>query len=560
MAPAKTPSTPASRRRGPARRRGRRGGRTSPSASGARSARTTAPTATPGTHFTHDQARSRAYRWGEDGLAGISDDRQRLCLALALWNGADPILKERMFGLTNSEGNHGEDAKEYWFYLDSTPTHSYLKCLYKYPQRAFPYGDLVAENGRRGKLDYEYELLDTGIFDDDRYFDVVVEYAKAAHDDILMRVTAHNRGPDAATLHVLPTLWFRNTWSWGGDVAKPSIADGVARHPELGEWRFDTDGELWYCDNETGSKAAINDHLIARRRRCSTSGTKCAAHHLLEVPAGESREVRVRLTASTTRRRLRRRLRHPHRGGRRVLRDRHPGHARRRQDARHAPGAGRAAVGQAVLRVRRPPLAARARRQPVGPERAGRAQRPLVPHGRRRRHLDAGQVGVPVVRGLGPGVPLRAAVAGRRRLRQGAGRAAPAHALHPPQRADPGVRVELLRRQPAGDGVGGAVGLPARGGDPRRGRPRLARAHLPAPADELHLVGQPQGPRRAQPLPGRLPRPRQHRDLRPLGAAAGRRDAAPGRRHRVDGALLPVDAADRGRARPRAIRATRTSR
>ena len=147
-------------------------------------------------YLTHDQARSRAYRWGEDGIAGICDERQRLCLSLALWNGADPILKERIFGLTNSEGNHGEDAKEYWFYLDSTPTHSYLKCLYKYPQRAFPYEDLVATNRSRGKQDYEYELLDTGVFDEDRYFDVVVEYAKAAHDDILMRVTAHNRGPE----------------------------------------------------------------------------------------------------------------------------------------------------------------------------------------------------------------------------------------------------------------------------------------------------------------------------------------------------------------------------
>src|SRR4051794_35242044 len=186
-------------------------------------------------YFPHDQARSRAYRWGEDGIAGVCDDRQRLCLALALWNGQDPILKERMFGLTNSEGNHGEDAKEYWFYLDSTPTHSYLKCLYKYPQAAFPYDDLLAENGRRGKQDYEYELLDTGVFDEDRYFDVFVEYAKAAPDDILMRVTVHNRGPDAAPLHVLPTLWFRNTWSWGGDEPRPSITGAVASHPELGE-------------------------------------------------------------------------------------------------------------------------------------------------------------------------------------------------------------------------------------------------------------------------------------------------------------------------------------
>ncbi|WP_037500084.1 MGH1-like glycoside hydrolase domain-containing protein, partial [Solirubrobacter soli] len=246
--------------------------------------------------LTHDQARSRAYKWGEDGLAGICDDRQRLCLALALWNGQDPILKERMFGLTNSEGNHGEDAKEYWFYLDSTPTHSYLKCLYKYPQRAFPYADLVAENGRRGKQDFEYELLDTGIFDDDRYFDVVVEYAKAAHDDILMRVTAHNRGPDAAPLHLLPTLWFRNTWWNGGE--KPSIARGVATHAELGDWRFITDGELWYCENEDGDKAAINDHLL-HGGPVQQQGTKCAAHHALDIPAGESREIRVRLTART---------------------------------------------------------------------------------------------------------------------------------------------------------------------------------------------------------------------------------------------------------------------
>ena len=176
-----------------------------------------------------------------------------MCLALALWNGADPILKERIFGLTNSEGNHGEDAKEYWFYLDSTPTHSYLKCLYKYPQRAFPYGELVAENGRRGKQDLEHELLDTGIFDENRYFDVFVEYAKAAHDDILMRVTAHNRGPDAAPLHVLPTLWFRNTWSWGGEVVKPSI-DGVGvaqRTRSSARAEFETDGELLYCENET---------------------------------------------------------------------------------------------------------------------------------------------------------------------------------------------------------------------------------------------------------------------------------------------------------------------
>src|SRR6476661_4741450 len=169
-------------------------------------------------YFSHDQARSRAYRWGEDGIAGISDDRQRLCFALALWNGQDPILKERMFGLTNSEGNHGEDVKEYYFYVDSTPTHSYMRYLYKYPQAAYPYADLVATNATRSRNEMEYELIDTGVFDEDRYFDVEVEYAKASPDDLCIRITATNRGPERATLHLLPTLWFRNTWSWGSDV------------------------------------------------------------------------------------------------------------------------------------------------------------------------------------------------------------------------------------------------------------------------------------------------------------------------------------------------------
>ena len=159
-------------------------------------------------YFSHDQARSRAYRWGEDGIAGISDDKQNLCFALALWNGKDPILKERLFGLTNSEGNHGEDVKEYYFYLDSTPTHSYMKYLYKYPQRAYPYDDLVAMNKKRARKEFEYELIDTGIFDDNRYFDVFVEYAKETPEDILIKITVHNRGPEAASLHVLPTLWF----------------------------------------------------------------------------------------------------------------------------------------------------------------------------------------------------------------------------------------------------------------------------------------------------------------------------------------------------------------
>ena len=278
-------------------------------------------------YFTHDHARSRAYRWGEDGIAGVCDDHQRLCLALALWNGADPILKERMFGLSNGEGNHGEDVKEYWFYLDSTPTHSYLRCQYKYPQRAFPYEDLVTTNGHRGKLEMEYELLDTGIFDESRYFDVVVEYAKAGHDDILMLVTAYNRGPEAATLHLLPTLWFRNTWSWGSEVTKPSIealaqdpslAAARAEHPELGEWLLQADpsAQLLFCENETNNerlfgapnaspyvKDGVNDFLVAGKADAVNhdgAGTKVAAHHLLELGPGQSGTVRVRLSAAVS--------------------------------------------------------------------------------------------------------------------------------------------------------------------------------------------------------------------------------------------------------------------
>ncbi len=175
-------------------------------------------------YFPHDQARSRAYRWGEDGIAGISDNHQRLCFAIALWNEQDPILKERMFGLTGSEGNHGEDVKECYFFLDNTPTHTYMKALYKYPQAAFPYTQLVEENQRRGKSDREFELMDTGIFESNHYFDVLIEYAKASAEDILIQYTISNRGPEAKPLHLLPTLWFRNTWSWGyPEAVKPVL-------------------------------------------------------------------------------------------------------------------------------------------------------------------------------------------------------------------------------------------------------------------------------------------------------------------------------------------------
>jgi hypothetical protein len=269
-------------------------------------------------YFTHDHARSRAYRWGEDGLAGISDDRQQLCFAVALWNGKDPILKERLFGLTNSEGNHGEDVKEYYFYLDSTPTHSYMKFLYKYPQRVFPYDDLVATNGSRSRTELEYELLDTGVFDDDRYFDVFVEYAKESPEDILIRITVHNRGPDPAELHVLPTLWFRNRWSWQAKVEKPLVerAGNAMRavDPKLGERYLYCEGDapLLFTENETNTqrifgtpnrtpyvKDSINDYFIHRRLDAvdpQQKGTKAAAHYRVTVPSGGSRVIRLLLT------------------------------------------------------------------------------------------------------------------------------------------------------------------------------------------------------------------------------------------------------------------------
>jgi hypothetical protein len=272
-------------------------------------------------YFTHDQSRSRAYRWGEDGLAGISDDRQRLCFALALWNGSDPILKERLFGLTNSEGNHGEDVKEYYFYLDSTPTHSYMKYLYKYPQAEYPYRNLVETNRRRSREGFEYELLDTGVFDEDRYFDVFVEYAKADPEDMLVRISVHNRGRETAQLHVLPTLWFRNTWSWEDGEPKPimgQIAENQihASHPQLGDYTLQCEGgaELLFTENESNAtrlwgqsnpspyvKDAFHQYVISGANDAVNplkTGTKAAAHYVLEVPAGGSKTARLRLSAN----------------------------------------------------------------------------------------------------------------------------------------------------------------------------------------------------------------------------------------------------------------------
>ncbi|MGA8595968.1 MAG: glucosidase [Bryobacteraceae bacterium] len=273
-------------------------------------------------YFSHDQARSRAYHWGEDGLAGISGEKQLMCFALALWNGRDPILKERLFGLTNSEGNHGEDVKEYYFYLDSTPTHSYMKYLYKYPQAAFPYDDLVATNKQRGRADMEYELLDTGVFNEDRYFDVFVEYAKHAPTDLLVEISVCNRGPDAATLHVLPTLWFRNTWTWWPSVQKPSLKEVESTnrpvvsvtHPEVGQFYLycEENVPLLFTENETNKqrlfgtpnafpyvKDGINDYVVNGKQDAVNpvhEGTKVAAHYQVNVAPGKTATIRLRLT------------------------------------------------------------------------------------------------------------------------------------------------------------------------------------------------------------------------------------------------------------------------
>jgi Mannosylglycerate hydrolase MGH1-like glycoside hydrolase domain/Glycosyl hydrolase family 63 C-terminal domain len=273
-------------------------------------------------YFPHDHARSRAYRWNEDGLAAICDRHQYVCFGLALWNEKDPILKERIFGLTGNEGNHGEDVKEYYFHLDSTPTHSYMKFLYKYPQRAFPYGQLLDENRRRGKLDPEFEILDTGVFNENRYFDIVVEYAKAAPDDILIRITANNRGPEAAPLRILPTIWFRNTWSWQNDSEKPVLKKAASsgktsaialEHPQAGKlWLYaDRAAETLFTENETNtqrlygyagpqfSKDGINDYIVQGRVDAvnpAHSGTKASVHYTQMVPAGGSAVVKLRLT------------------------------------------------------------------------------------------------------------------------------------------------------------------------------------------------------------------------------------------------------------------------
>ena len=340
-------------------------------------------------YFPHDHARSRAYRWGEDGMAGFSDVEQRLCLGLALWNGRDPILKERMFGLTGAEGNHGEDVKEHWWYLDAVPSHAWNRWRYHYPQRAFPYADLLAENGRRGKFDPEYELLDTGVFDDDRYWICEVDYVKADPTDLLMTVRVTNAGPDTETLHVLPTVWFRNTWSWDVGAEKPSLHAGangtiVIDHPYLGELELlaaaGPDGSepvALFCENETNTrrlygvepgtpypKDGINDHVVGGHDTVNplAEGTKASLWYQVAVepgatdraaPAAASGRHQAGQAVGRAREGLRQGRGRAAQGGRRVLRRADAGRRVARSGPGDAPGVLGDAVEQAAVRLRR---------------------------------------------------------------------------------------------------------------------------------------------------------------------------------------------------------------
>ena len=468
-----------------------------------------------------------------------------------------------------------------------------MKYLYKYPQAAYPYGNLVETNRRRGKQDFEYELLDTGVFDQDRYFDVFVEYAKASPEDILIQITVDNRGPEPATLHVLPTLWFRNVWSWGGDAARPVLrqaageAGGViaASHPDLGERFLYAEGAaaLLFTENETNNerlfgspnrtpyvKDGINNYIVHGRRDAvnpEKTGTKAAAHYPLTVAAGESRTLRLRLSdvaparigsdeGRPVRQRLRRRDAGAPAGGGRVLRHGHPVLAERRRGQRDAPGAGRHALVQAVLLLRRRHSGSRS----AAPIRS-RPKRRAAPRNDHWHHMyNADIISMPdkweypwyAAWDLAFHVLALTLVDedfGKQQLDLMLGRALPA-----PERAAPRLRVELRRRQPAGARLVHHLHVPPGEGAARPGRPRLARAHLPEAAAELHLVGEPQGPLRQQRLRGRLPGAGQHRRLRPQRAAADRRVPGAGRRHRLDGALLPEHARDRRGAGARTTR------
>ena len=449
-------------------------------------------------YFPHEHARSRAYRWGEDGIAGISDAEQRLCLCVALWNTRDPILKERLFGLSNGEGNHGEDVKELYYYLDATPTHSYLKMLYKYPQAEYPYARLLQESRRRGIGQPELELIDTGVFDDDRYFDVFVEYAQHEPGDILMRVTVENRGPEAATLHLLPQLWFRNTWSWKNGVSKPQLRKAgprtiEARHPTLGTYYLHAEGEpreLLFCDNESNPlrlwndssrsgywKDAFHERVVEANAAAvnpAHQGTKAAVWYALQIPAGGHSQIQLRLSKGALAKSngefaaiLQTRLREA---------DEFYAQLQQGVDSADARSVQRQAFAGMIWSKQffyfdiPEWLNGDPTQPPPPPERRHGRNREWEHLQQRRHHLDAGQVGIPVVCGLGPRVPLPAAGAPGRCLRQGAAHPADARVVYASQRPDPRLRVGLRRRESAGARLGHLARVPDRSQATRRPR------------------------------------------------------------------------------------------
>ena len=540
--------------------------------------------------FTHDQARSRAYRWGEDGLAGISDDRQLLCLALALWNERDPILKERMFGLTNAEGNHGEDVKECYFYLDATPTSSYLKMLYKYPQAEFPYADLVATNGARGKSDPEYELIDTGIFDDDRYFDVVVEYAKASPEDVLLQVTVHNRGPEDATVHVLPTLWFRHTWSWAGGSERPllrAVSDNgggsavEATHGELGTGWLYADGPVpvLVTGNETNNERVFGspneltyvkdgiDRAVVHGEAAAVdpggTGTKAALHYVLNVPAGGSATVRLRLTDTGP-------AKAPFGDFDEVM------NARRDEaDEFWADVLAGDLTDDERLMCRQALAGMLWSKQYYGLD----MERWLAEHGvdplgagtglrnEDWRHLIAEDIISMPDKWEYPWFAawdlafhaVALAVVDVAFAKQQLDLLLNRRYLHPNGQL-PAYEWNFSDVNPPVHAWATWFVYELEKAHDRQGGPGLPGERLPEADEELRLVAQPQGRGQPQHLPGRLPRPRQHRRVRPQRAAAGRRPDRPGGRHRVDGAVLPEHAADRRSSSPGRTRCTSSRR
>ncbi len=525
-------------------------------------------------YFPHDHARSRTYRWGEDGLLGICDRQARLCFALALWNGRDPILKERLFGLTGPEGNHGEDVKESYFYLDSTPTHSYLKALYKYPQAEFPYEQLVRENRQRGKADPEFELADTGVFDEGRYFDVIAEYAKASPDDIAIRITVANRGPDDATAAPVADPLVSQHVELGPGGRRLLVATRAPpRGPGPDRRRASDAGAL---------RAPGGDGRVGRASRVALHRERDQPHAALRRPQPAAvRKGCHALRGGRGRRRRGQPRRGGHQGGR-PLRPPRPGGRRARRTSPasdHAglqavrrrvregagparprsgrvlpraaagcgdggraagapPGVRRTAVEQTVLPLRRRAVG---RRRSGAPDASGRPHRGpqhrLAARVHPGHHLDAGQVGVPLVRRLGPGLPHDPLRQHRSPFRQGTASPAAPRVVHASQWPDPGLRVRLRRRQPAGACLGLLAGVQD---DGAQGSPRspLPRARVPQAAAQLHLVGQPEGPGRSEPVRRRLSGARQHRRVRPLAAPADRGAPRAGRRHGVDGLLL----------------------